>query len=94
MIPEVTVIYDNKEVSIGFRGNDTVYDLKQKISESHSLESSSFDVIFNGIILQDAWKLRCSWLTNKTIYIVTDNQKKLANIRQEIEKLKELLDYK
>ena len=99
---EVTIecVTNRVEKKISFKEDNTIKDLKDMILLEEDLGKPLINdqrLSFNGITLQDEWKLRFSWLGGKTIYLVITNdtakQEKAVNTEiskthREIETLK------
>ena len=83
----VTTKVDKK---ISFKEDNTVKYLKDMISLEEEFGKPLINdqrLSFNGITLQDEWKLRFSWLGGKTVHLaVTSDTAKQEKINEEISK--------
>ena len=90
---EVTIecVTNQVEKKISFKEDTTVKDLKDMISMDYDLGKPLINdqrLSFNGITLQDKWKLRFSWLGGKTVYMaITSDTAKQEKINAEISKM-------
>jgi hypothetical protein len=84
-----------------FSASDTVHDLKVQISRVASFGNPaviSQRLVFNGITIQDNWRLRPEWIGGTTIYLALDSdggaarsaelEADILSIRSEIEALR------
>ena len=88
---EVTIecVTNKVKKKISFREENTIKDLKDMILLEEDFGKPLINdqrLSFNGITLQDEWKLRFSWLGGKTVYMAIDTAKQEKAINTEISK--------